>query len=62
MVLFVVQRMDCAAFSACRELDPAFAAALDHASDAGVEVLAYACEVAREGVRITQSIPWVRDR
>ncbi|MDR3506766.1 MAG: DNA/RNA nuclease SfsA, partial [Caulobacteraceae bacterium] len=61
VVLFVVQRMDCAAFSACRELDPTFASALDHAADAGVEVLIHACDVAREGVRIARGIPWVRE-
>ncbi len=58
VVLFVVQRTDCDAFSACRELDPAFAAALDHAADAGVEVLVYACDITPEAVAIAHRIPW----
>ncbi len=58
VVLFVVQRTDCDAFSACRELDPAFAAALDHAAEAGVEVLVYACDISPDAVAITHRIPW----
>jgi len=60
VVLFVVQRTDCNAFAACRELDPAFASALDKAIDAGVETLVYACDVDIEGIRITHPIPWKR--
>lgn len=60
VVLFVVQRTDCDAFSACADLDPAFAKALDHAADAGVEVLVYACEITPERVAITHPIPWRR--
>jgi sugar fermentation stimulation protein A len=59
-VLFVVQRTDCDAFSACRELDPAFARGLDQAADAGVEVLIYACDVAVDGVRLARRMPWSR--
>ncbi|MBT9471349.1 MAG: DNA/RNA nuclease SfsA [Pseudomonadota bacterium] len=60
VALFVVQRMDCEAFQACAELDPTFAAALDHAAEAGVEVLVYACEVSAHGVRIDRPLPWAR--
>ncbi len=59
-VLFVVQRTDCDAFSACAELDPKFAAALTAAADAGVEVLVYACEITPQAVRIAGRLPWVR--
>ena len=45
-VMFVVQRSDCEAFSACRDLDPAFADALESALDGGVEILVYGCELA----------------
>jgi sugar fermentation stimulation protein A len=58
VVMFVVQRTDCTAFSACAELDPKFAAALDHAAASGVEVLVYACGMEVGGVRITHRIPW----
>lgn len=60
VALFVVQRMDCRAFSACHELDPAFAEGLDRAADAGVEVLVYACDMAVNRVRIAHRMAWSR--
>jgi len=60
VALIVVQRTDCDAFSACADLDPKFAAALDHAADTGVEVLIYACEMATDGIRIARRIAWRR--
>jgi sugar fermentation stimulation protein A len=58
VMLFVVQRMDCDAFSACAELDPAYAAGLSEAAGRGVEVLAYACEIGRQSVRLGRPVPW----
>ncbi|MBP7704638.1 MAG: DNA/RNA nuclease SfsA [Caulobacter sp.] len=58
VALIVVQRTDCDAFSACRYIDPAFAAALDRAADAGVEVLVYACEMGVEAIRVARRIDW----
>jgi len=60
VVLFVVQRTDCQAFSACHDLDPAFAAGLDHAADTGVEVLVYACDMAVGEIRIARRVDWRR--
>jgi sugar fermentation stimulation protein A len=60
VALFVVQRTDCDAFTACHDLDPTFGRGLDQAADAGVEVLIYACDVALDGVRIARRIPWRR--
>jgi sugar fermentation stimulation protein A len=60
VVLFVVQRTDCRSFSACRDLDPAFATALEQAADAGVEVLVYACDMALDGVSLADRMPWSR--
>ncbi len=60
VMLFVIQRTDCDAFSACHDLDPAYAEGLTEAAANGVEVLAYACEIAVEEVRISRSIPWSR--
>ena len=56
--LFVVQRTDCDRFVACRDLDPSYATALDHAATHGVEVLCYACVVGPEEVRVSHRIPW----
>ena len=58
VVLFVVQRTDCERFSACAELDPVFAAGLDHAATAGVEVLCYDCDIGAWGVRLKRRLPW----
>jgi sugar fermentation stimulation protein A len=60
VALFVVQRTDCDGFSACYDLDPNFARGLDHAADAGVEVLVYGCNVTRSSVTITHRLQWVR--
>ena len=58
MALFVVQREDCDEFQACADLDPKFAAGLDAAARAGVEVLVYACAMSTETVRIARRIAW----
>lgn len=60
VALFVIQRTDCDAFSACAELDPAFAAALDEVVDEGVEALCYACDMSPGGVSIARRVPLVR--
>jgi len=60
VALFVVQRTDCDRFSACEELDPAFARGLAQAADAGVEVLVYGCDLSARGVRIARALPWSR--
>ena len=58
VMLFVIQRTDCDAFEACHDLDPAYAAGLTEAAGHGVEVLARACEISPERVRIAHAIPW----
>ncbi|KSB87810.1 XRE family transcriptional regulator [Caulobacter vibrioides] len=58
VALFVVQREDCEAFQACRELDPAFAAGLDRAAEAGVEIMVWACAMSTEEIRIARPIAW----
>jgi len=59
-LLFVVQREDCNRFSACRDIDPVFAAALDSAADAGVEVLVHACTMRRSSITLGRPMPWSR--
>jgi len=60
VALFVVQRTDCTAFSACAELDPAFAAALERTADAGVEVLVYACAMTTDAIVMERRLDWRR--
>jgi sugar fermentation stimulation protein A len=58
-VVFVVQRDDARSLSPHAENDPAFAMALGAAVRAGVKVLAFACSVKPEGIRLDRSIPVV---
>ena len=58
VILFLVQRGDCDRFALAADLDPAFARALDAAAGAGVEVLAYGCDVGPRGLRLTGPLPW----
>ena len=60
VALFTVQRTDCDTFSACRDLDPKFAVALERAADAGVEVLVYACAIDSDQITLSKPLPWVR--
>lgn len=60
VALFVVQRTDCDAFSACHDLDPAFARGLESAANAGVEVLVYGCDISPERVQIARPMAWMR--
>lgn len=54
--LFIVQRNDCDVLAPADDLDPVYAQALRDASAAGVEVLAWACEITLEGVEIVREI------
>jgi sugar fermentation stimulation protein A len=58
--LFVIQRTDCDHFAACADLDPAYAAGLDAADRAGVEVLCYACDISVTDIRLARRLPWLR--
>jgi len=62
VALFVIQRTDCDAFSACHDLDPTFATALERAADAGVEVLVYGCEMSPAAIRVAWRLDWRRTR
>jgi sugar fermentation stimulation protein A len=60
VALFVVQREDCETFSACADLDPAFARGLDAAAKAGVEVLVYACAMGTGKIAMSRPLSWSR--
>lgn len=57
VVLFVVQRDDCAVFCPAEDIDPHYAAALRHAAAKGVEALCYCCYVAADEIRIHRALP-----
>ncbi len=57
VMLFCIQRNDCASFRIAADLDPAYAAAFTAARAAGVEAYAYACEVSTTEIRVCQKTP-----
>ena len=58
-LLFVVQINDAKGFSPNSKMDPEFATAVKKAALAGVDVLAYRCEITPEEAVISQRIPVV---
>lgn len=56
-MLYLVQRADADRFRLARDVDPAYGEAFDAARAAGVVVLACACEVTAEGIRVVRRLP-----
>ncbi len=57
VMLYVVQRADCRAFSVAGDIDPAYAAALATARAQGVELLCYTCRIRRTGIHLDSPLP-----
>lgn len=57
VLLFLVQRADCAAVAPAADIDPAYAEALTGAMDAGVEILCYQCNLSPEAVALDARLP-----
>lgn len=57
VMVFLVQRTDCARFTLAHDIDPAYAAAYRRARDRGVEAIALACRVTPEEIAAERSIP-----
>jgi len=58
VMLFVIQRMDCDAFTTADDIDRAYGPALREAASHGVEVLCYSCHLSPEAIRLDRAIPW----
>jgi len=57
VMLYLVQRTDGAAFTLAADIDPAYAAAYAHATDAGVETLCLGTHISPMGVTVAAPIP-----
>ncbi len=57
VMLYVVQRADCEAFTVAAAIDPAYAEALTTARAAGVEVLCHVCRVRTGGITLDAPLP-----
>ncbi len=58
VMLFVIQRADGDRFTTARDLDPAYAAAFDHARSAGVEMLAWMCRLSESKIELERPLPF----
>ena len=57
VLVFVVQRTDCARVAVAADIDPGYARAFGAARAAGVEVICLATDIATDGVRTTGTLP-----
>ncbi|MGE0744997.1 MAG: DNA/RNA nuclease SfsA [Rhodospirillales bacterium] len=57
VMLYIVQRQDCAVFRLAADIDPAYAAAFRAAASAGVEALCFACRVGTDAVEVDRPLP-----
>lgn len=54
VMLYLVQRTDCTAFTLAADLDPTYATAFTKATQAGVEALCFSTSIATTGVKVAQ--------
>jgi sugar fermentation stimulation protein A len=59
VLLYLVQRTDCAEMALAADLDPGYAAAAEAALAAGVEMLAYGTRIDRDGVTLGERLPFM---
>lgn len=58
VMLFVVQRPDAHEMGLAGDIDPAYRAAFDAATEAGVETLVYACDVSEAEIVVARPLPF----
>lgn len=56
ILFYLVQRTDCSTVSVARDIDPTYAAAYDSARAAGVEVMAYDCEISPNEILVGKPV------
>lgn len=57
VMLFVIQIGSARSFTLARDIDPAYGRAFDKARAAGVETLAWTCELSRQEIRLARPVP-----
>jgi len=57
LMLYLIQRADAEAFSLAGDIDPRYAAAFEAARAAGVEAIAYACDLSPTEITIARPVP-----
>jgi len=57
IIVYVVQRSDCSAFTLAADIDPAYAAAFADALAGGVETVCYGCTLDLEEIRLAAPLP-----
>lgn len=57
VMLYIVQRADCAGFRLAEDIDPTYAAAFRRARARGVESLCYDCVVTMDGIELNRPLP-----
>ncbi|MDP2621371.1 MAG: DNA/RNA nuclease SfsA [Hyphomicrobiales bacterium] len=56
VMVYLIQRGDAARFALARDIDPAYGDAFEQARAAGVEALAYKCEITTAGISVSQPV------
>ena len=59
VMVYLIQRRDAERFTLAADIDPRYAEAFARARAAGVEAIAYACELTPEEITLTRSVPIV---
>ena len=57
VMFYLVQRDDCDRFAIAGDIDPVYADGLRRALGLGVEAIAYACRMSREGIEVARRLP-----
>jgi len=57
VMLYLVQREDCAGFRPAADIDPVYARALAKATGDGVEAICYTCRMSLDGISIGTTLP-----
>ncbi len=61
VMVYLVQRQDCAIFDVAADIDPTYAEALTEARKRGVETLCYSCKVSPEEIVVDKPLPLAFD-